>query len=280
MNPVNAEDLRQVEQRLLADDALLPSLPEVALRVRKVMEDEEAGVAEVAKVIQADVALSGRIIQVANAAQFSHMAKVASVQAAIGRLGLKSVRNVALSFSLRSAMLLEKGPFKARLHEAWRRSIEVAAVSYILATVTIGLEADRAMLGGLLHNVGELALIRVADALDLDAAVLEALLPRHGKEVAERVLRHWSLEEFLPLVRHGDDWQAHGTGQGADYLDLLVVARYHAEMGKPGRTEELPPITELPAFSRFPMLRLGPDMSIELLRESQRQIEEIERLLE
>ncbi len=276
---IDPRRLRTVEQRLLADDTLLPTLPEIAFKVKRLVEDECAGIHEVARLIQSDPALSGRIIQVANAAQFSHLAKVTTVQAAINRLGLKAVRNTTLSFSLRSAVLVEQGPYRHRLHRAWEQSISLGAVSHVLATVTVGLEADQAMLGGLLHHLGELALIRVADALALSPEALESLLPLHEVEVAERVLNHWRLEEFLPLVRWREDWQAVEAGEGAGYLDLLVVARYHVLLGRP-QAAELPPLPELPAFGKFPMLRLGPDMSIELLRESQRQVDEIKRLLQ
>ncbi len=276
--PIDLDRLRDVERRLLEDDALLPSMPEITVRIQSTMEDEATGVNEIANLIQADAALSGRMIQVANSAQFGHLPKVASVQAAIGRLGLKSVRNLAISFSLKAALLVKKPPYRELLHQVWERSVTVGAVSYILATVTVGLEADRAMLLGLLHNVGELAVVRIAHDLELDEAVIDRLTRSHGAEVAIRVLEHWRLEEFEPAIQQSGDWMAVSEGEGPDYLDLLQVARYHALMGTP-EGGNLPKLTELPAFSRFPMLRLGPDMSIELLRESHHKIAEIKALL-
>ena len=53
----------------LENDRLpLPTLPEVAIRVRETADDENASITDVARIIETDAALSARIVQVGNSA--------------------------------------------------------------------------------------------------------------------------------------------------------------------------------------------------------------------
>ena len=57
----------------LENDRLpLPTLPEVAIRVRETADDENASITDVAKIIETDAALSARIVQVGNDADLGH----------------------------------------------------------------------------------------------------------------------------------------------------------------------------------------------------------------
>ena len=79
---------------------VLPTLPEIALRVRSAVEDENIDAIKLAKIINADASIAGRLVQAANSAMFAGMVQTSSVQSAIGRLGFVCVRNIALSLSM------------------------------------------------------------------------------------------------------------------------------------------------------------------------------------
>ena len=77
----------------------LPSPQGVALAIMQACQREDVSIAEVSRLVQTDPALAGRLLQLANGASMGGR-PTASVQGAVGRLGLQSVRQLALSFSL------------------------------------------------------------------------------------------------------------------------------------------------------------------------------------
>lgn len=77
----------------------LPSPQGVALAIMDACAREDVGTAEVSHLVQTDPALSGRLLERANAANQGGRPVVAIAQA-VDRLGLKAVKQLALCFSL------------------------------------------------------------------------------------------------------------------------------------------------------------------------------------
>lgn len=69
----------------------LPTLPEVALKVRETVDDEDATIKDVAQIIETDAVLSARIIQIANSALYRGLSYAENVQSATRRMGLNTV---------------------------------------------------------------------------------------------------------------------------------------------------------------------------------------------
>ena len=79
------------------DTLVLPTLPEVAIRVRDALADEEQSLADVSKVITTDAALSARLIQVSNSPLLRTSNPIDSVESAVTRMGSNMVRNLVTS---------------------------------------------------------------------------------------------------------------------------------------------------------------------------------------
>ncbi|HCW96546.1 MAG TPA: histidine kinase, partial [Pseudomonas sp.] len=77
------------------DDLVLPTLPEVALRVREAAEDPDISIAALSKVIGNDAALTARIIKVVNSPLLRTNREINDLQTAIGRLGINYTCNLA-----------------------------------------------------------------------------------------------------------------------------------------------------------------------------------------
>ena len=88
----------------------LPSPKGAALAILRHAESGNASVHEIARIIQSDPALSGRLLKLANSAQSGRRKPVTSVREAVIQVGFLAVRNVALSFSGFETMLNPAGP--------------------------------------------------------------------------------------------------------------------------------------------------------------------------
>ncbi len=206
----------------------LPTLPEVALRVRETADDENASITDVAKIIETDAALSARIVQVGNSALYRGVNPAETVQAAAMRMGLDTVRTLATSLVMKQLFQATHPVVDLYLRKAWKQSTDVAALSAVIARSVSGLEADSALLAGLTHCIGLSPILVKAEsdpALLNDAQKLEALLYELYPVVGSQILKNWGFSdmlikvpaEHLLTVRKGNNGQA-------DYVDVVQVA--------------------------------------------------------
>ena len=139
----------------------LPSPSGVGMRILVLTQDEDCDLEEIARAIQADPALTGRIIKLATSVQLGGVsATVGSVKEAAVRLGLRTVTNVALGFSLvsgnRSGRCVDFD-----YEQYWSHSLACAVAAQVISEeLRVGIPAE-AFTCALLHRVGQLALASV-----------------------------------------------------------------------------------------------------------------------
>jgi HD-like signal output (HDOD) protein len=193
--------LQQLAQQITSGEVNLPSFPDVAARVQRVLEDAKSGPAQVAKVIGADAAFAARILRLANSAFLNPAGKpVNDLHHAVTRIGHQLVRCTAVSFATQQ-MKFSGGDKEIRpqLQELWRTGTLVAAIAYVLARETRAATPDEALVAGLMHNIGMLYITsrgpRRAGA-PVDEAWNHAVRVWHP-QIAGLILKHW---KFAPAV--------------------------------------------------------------------------------
>ena len=213
----------------LENDRLpLPTLPEVAIRVRETADDDNASITDVAKIIETDASLSARIVQVGNSALYRGINPAETVQAAAMRMGLNTVRSLATSLVMKQLFQATHPVVDLYLRKAWKQSTDVAALSAVIAKTSTNLESDSALLAGLTHSIGLSPILVKAEsdpALLNNAQELEELLYRLYPVVGSRILKMWGFSdalikvpaEHLNIDRNGDSGKV-------DYVDIVQVA--------------------------------------------------------
>ena len=132
----------------------IATLPEITLRIIRLVEDPTSTAQDLNKIISNDPALGARVLKVVNSAFYGLPGQIASINRAIVLLGLNAVKNIAVAASL--AKLFRGGQvcptFSAR--DLWTHSIAVATATRLLANKAgLGLP-DEAFLAGLIHDLG------------------------------------------------------------------------------------------------------------------------------
>src|SRR3954463_11423949 len=111
----------------------LPSLPAIAMQVLELAQKSEVDIAEIARVISKDPALSGKILKTVNSSFYQRSQHVSTISHALVILGLQSVKTLVLGFSLVSN--LSKTKAKGFKHIAyWKRSIFAATAARTIAS--------------------------------------------------------------------------------------------------------------------------------------------------
>jgi len=213
----------------LENDRLpLPTLPEVAIRVRETADDDNASITDVAKIIETDASLSARIVQVGNSALYRGINPAETVQAAAMRMGLNTVRSLATSLVMKQLFQATHPVVDLYLRKAWKQSTDVAALSAVIAKTSTNLESDSALLAGLTHSIGLSPILVKAESdpvLLNNAQELEKLLYELYPVVGNRILKMWGFSDALIRVPAEHlNIDRNGDGGKADYVDIVQVA--------------------------------------------------------
>ncbi len=244
----------------------LPPFPAVAARILQLLSKEDAGMKELAALIRSDVAFSSEVLTMANSALFTFRTEITGILQATVLLGLQRVKAVALTVGMRS-YLMDSLKIPGVL-ACWRHSLACGVVCEELAGPCM-VERDTAYLGGLMHDVGRLALT-VVEPLQYSNLLLAAeenavnILDEERKlfgvdhcQAGCWLSEQWKLpQQFAEIAAHHHD---HQLPAKFDLLALVHVACRLADcIGfsavRPTRPLKFPDVLRdlpLPARSNF-----------------------------
>jgi len=189
----------------------LPSLPSVAIEVLRLTRSPDTTLEDITEVIQNDPALSAKMLKVVNSSLFGLSRPVSSITQAISLLGIRTVKVMALSFSL--VDVANRDHAKGFDYEQfWRQSLTSAVAARLLASTTGAYCAEEAFVACLLADIGSCIAYRSAPdlygpVLDLAATADEPLheveqrvLGVTHAEISRRILAEWGLPDQLCTV--------------------------------------------------------------------------------
>jgi HD-like signal output (HDOD) protein len=217
----------------------LPSFPEVAVRVRRVLSDPKSSVDQVVRVVGSEPALAARLMRIANSASLNRSGKVVTeLRTAISRIGYNMVRSASISFAMAQIRNSNKlAGLEHYLQDVWQRSTRVAAFAFVLAKVCTRsrINPDEAMLTGMMHSIGKLyVLTRVAAHPELfaNAAVLDEILEQWHPSIGKAILENWEFPETMAQAV-GEQAELDRTGpETADLSDIIAIAVLMARHGE------------------------------------------------
>ena len=234
----------------------LPTLPEVAIKVRETVDNEDASISDVAQIIETDAALSARIIQVANSAMYRGLSAAENVQNAAMRMGLNTVKNLTTSLVMKQLFQATHPVVDHYLRNAWKQSTDVAALSALIAKNYSNLESDSALLAGLTHSIGLSPILVKAESdpnLLNDAQALEQLLYELYPAVGTEILKRWDFSEHMVRVPAEHlDIHRNGNNGKADYTDIVQIALIQTSAGGKGPLSQVSD-SEVGAMDRLNM---------------------------
>ncbi len=137
----------------------LPSLPSIYVEIQEKINDPEASVEEIGAIIEKDLGMSTKILQLVNSAFFGHYKNIESPSRAVSLLGLNVIKSLLLTLKVFSQCDNPKLS-SSFLENLWNHSFETAVFAKNIAEdVTDDKDiSDHAFTSGLLHDVGKLVL--------------------------------------------------------------------------------------------------------------------------
>ncbi len=200
-------DNQQVAQRLTAaienNELILPTQPEVAVRIRECVEDPNVTPDKLAHVISRDPALTAKFIQIGNSPLNRGSVSINSLPNVINRLGFKYICNIATGLAMEQIFQATNDNIDTLMHEAWASSSYVAAHAHVYAKRFSKVPSDTALLAGLMHLIGVLPILVYAqenEELAENKELLRKLIKEHHVTLSELILKSWQFPDDITTM--------------------------------------------------------------------------------
>lgn len=209
----------------------LPTLPAVAMKLNRLLQDEDTTVEAVASVLEKDQAMVPRVLRLVNSAFFGLRKQVNSLKHAVMMLGFNTLRSAVVTVSIIEALSSQKDLKGLDMSAFWTHSIAVALTSQSLAVQTRLLPPEEAFNTGLLHDVGKIILGKCfpeafaavwsecgGDPRNFYAAE-KATIPMTHAQMGSFLIESWGLPEDL----HQSTRWHHSPRPNVSNPDMLLV---------------------------------------------------------
>ena len=271
--------INEIHQEFHHNEVDLPSMPEVALKINKAVQDENLDFQKIADIVQTDPMISARAVQVANSAMYSGSQPVQTIKRAVQRIGLRAMRAIVMSVALRNLYTPKSPLIKKRMKTYYHHSIRVGVISHVLAKKIKGFDQEQAFLAGLIHDIGIVPILIRADNHDEikdNAELLDKLINSLKTKVGAMLLKQWNFEEeLITVAQDSENWTRDVIK--ADYCDVIQVAQLHCEMLGGKSLVDAPTLPELPAFERLGLGEINPML---IVAQAKQEMNEVIHLLE
>jgi putative nucleotidyltransferase with HDIG domain len=247
------EFVASVRQDLQTNNVYLPTLPALALEALLVINNIDSSASDLQKVISRDAALTARLIRYANSPLYRGMNTITSIKPAITRIGFQRVKNAVYAVSMKEVFRTSVKPIEQRMDALWAHSVKVGAQAAILAKTQPGMDADVALVAGLVHDIGHIPLLIKAcdyEVLVNKPEVLDKLLYKLHTQLGGSILKLWKFDEQVIKAAAEHENLARDPGDApVDYVDIVQVANILTHEGTEHRLANIDR-SKIKAFAR------------------------------
>ncbi|BED88277.1 MULTISPECIES: HDOD domain-containing protein [unclassified Pseudoalteromonas] len=201
--------------RINNDTLVLPTLPEVAIKVRQAADNPDVNLMQMSDVIGQDPALSARMIKVANSAIMGRAVKVSNLQQAVTRIGLRQIKNIATAMAMEQLFVSKNELIKGYMSKAWQKTLNVAGHSitlmafYLQNNKRTSLNSDSITLASLVYNIGVLPILTEAERhpeVFANPSFLAHAIQKLSGKIGGSIMGAWEFPpEFVNVAKHWAD---------------------------------------------------------------------------
>jgi len=207
----------------------ISTLPHVALKVMEVANDPNSGAADLKEAMESDAALSARVLRCVNSSAYAARTRITNLQQAIAYLGLKQIRNLAMTASVSELFKKNETIGTYRRTELWRHLVSVGICARLIALRRKLPAFEDAFLAGLLHDIGIILadqhahthFRRVIQRLDKQHTLAEVEREVLGFDhmlLGYRVAESW---KFPELIREAIRYHHGSTAYRGNYVQII-----------------------------------------------------------
>lgn len=218
-------------ERINNDTLILPTLPAIALKVRKAADDPDINLHAMADVIAQDPSLSARMIKISNSAYLGRTVKVSSVGQAVMRIGLRQIKNISTALAMEQLFVSKNQLVSDYMKREWDKTIDIVAnamavmQSHMQTQTSRELSVDAMTLAALLSKIGILPILTEAERhaeVFANPTFLDDAIEKLSARVGAKIMKTWGFsEEFVQVTSSWRDLTVLPDELG--YLDFVRI---------------------------------------------------------
>jgi len=278
---VESNIYNEIVQAIDSERLKLPSLPEIALKVKTAIAKDDVGIDDIARIAESDPAIVARLIQVANSPLARGTEAVNTIRDAIVRMGLSMTQNLIISLSVKQLFETKQQILKVRMKELYDHSVEIAAISFALSKKLKCFDPEKILLAGLIHDIGVIPVLAYIDETGLEIQSekeVDCIVAKLRSAVGVMVVKNWGFpEEMISVVENAENWFRNSSDE-LDMTDMILVAQMY-NMLQHKQLQGLPDIQKVPVFKKIFPDEPDPKFVMEVLTQAQEEINEVKRLI-
>ena len=196
-----AEALQAQMWQWIKDNQLeVPSIPSAIAEAMRLANNPQASISAIESLIGKDQAVAGLLLKYANSSIYGAASRVSSIREAIVRMGQQELRSILYGLFMQARVFRNK-QYEPFINALWIHTMGCAVLSRRIAG-HLGLDEESAFLAGLLHDVGQAALINavatiIPESLRPSAYIVEAAMEEVHAWAGRSVVRKWGLPERI-----------------------------------------------------------------------------------
>lgn len=218
-------------EKINNDTLVLPTLPAIALKVRKAADDPDINLNAMGDVIGQDPSLSARMIKIANSAYMGRSVKVTSISQAVTRIGLRQIKNISTALAMEQLFVSKNYVVARYLQQEWANTVNIVANSmavlqlYIARTKKREMSMDTMTLAALVHNIGVLPILTEAERhpeVFANPSFLEVAIDKLAGRIGASIMTEWGFgETFVNVSKNWKDLSY--MPEELTYIDFVRV---------------------------------------------------------
>jgi len=281
VDAVESEIFEKIFTAYSVGEIELPSLPDIAMKVHKAVENEHVTIEDIAHIIEADPALAAHILKLANSPLQRTFNPVLSIGDAIMRLGMSRTRDYVLVFSIQNVFKTSSPQLKTIMKKLYVHSAQVAAMCMSIAKFQNMLKPESALLAGLLHDIGVIPILTYAAKISSESDMEKEIgdvVTKLKPLVGSMMLKQWGLDNlFVCVVENAENW-FRDESEDLDYGDLVVIAQLQKYI-RPQIDGDIPELESVPAFKKMKEISDDPECGDKIIKIAHEELKEVMSLL-
>ena len=207
----------------------ISTLPTVALKIVEVANDPDSGAAEMKAVMESDAAFASRVLRCVNSSAYAVRTRITNLQQAIAYLGVKQIRNLAITASVGELFKAGDALGTYNRSELWKHLVSVGLCARLIAMRLRKANFEDVFLAGLLHDIGIILedehdherFAGMVSSLDDQRLLMEVERERLNYDhtmLGQKIAEDWGFPE---TVRAGIRFHHNSEGYRGDEADTV-----------------------------------------------------------